>query len=766
MCIRDSINAEYGGDHCRMGNQPGSNNGAPDDQFSEQGYEDFLRRTGAAPAVSESPKSIGKNPIAADEEPADDDLDLFAPSSPKNRSRERSDSTRSQSDTNPFSRPPASALVPITKPSGHKRADSSSNPFSKPVGGAAAEADSSDEEAPDVLSPEVVQRADRTEEKKANDVQVHEVIERAVEALGGESLWVCVSKRGVAYRFSTESSDKDSDHDGLEFGDLCACAATVEAEDGTEYLKIAMGKEGTTYFVPTTLNNRPLLLRLTSEDAIHGETTSIFRVDKDDGAKYCNTPVYDSVHLTEGLDDNHILTSRIVMVGELGHRFALDPWKNRWVPEKTPRGRTQLYPLNLMKENVRHVYRVVSEQGIAFRASPRFHEKLPGDDGVDRGDVLAVHALMKSMTRPHEIWFALVANSVRWLPLTSSDGDDLLQKVETTRSVYTFQVLDRDVNVYKSPDFSDPADASLNEPAHKIITCCAKVAGPAGGGVEFFLLTDGKHWVSNEDEMGEEQLRRVKMMAHPFLYKCVKPVEDNRIFMLPAIDAFKKNADVVTRFKESELIAARLRVEANGVLFILCAKTLTWYPTVECSHRDDSLRDPLFEFSGSRGTLVHLKMDKLGIKDATKACYTNPYIKVSVVNVNGQFLEDHDTPYATQVKDRHLVFGHSVTLDQPLEILQQNPDCALFLEFKHYKKDKHIVSTKCYSLVTQADLERHYQDYKRADDNPQALQLEIYRCEKPTDFSRQNKPSRLSVKELYQHVTLSFTKYQKARKKK
>eukprot|EP00658_Telonema_sp_P-2_P030004 TRINITY_DN22735_c0_g1_i4.p1 TRINITY_DN22735_c0_g1~~TRINITY_DN22735_c0_g1_i4.p1 ORF type:complete len:752 (+),score=182.76 TRINITY_DN22735_c0_g1_i4:234-2489(+) len=750
-----------------MGNQPGAHKS--DDDFSQKGYEDFLRRTGQNPTAS--PKSIVTNPVAKKPDELDpfgddDDLESFADTRSRSKS---SGSKHTRTGSNPFARalpPPADPASPKRSAGAHRRTDSTSNPFAlaiAPVAGAVAE-DPEDPVAP--ADAEAAETKGGTLSPQEQEARAPEVIEAAVEALGGETLWVCTAKRGVAFRFSTDMDDKDDDKEGLDFGDIFASKGVETNESGEEFLEIALGPKATgKYYVPIMNQTADLMMKITCEDAAHGETTSIFRVDRDDGAKFCDTPTYATMAPAEGLEDNHILTSRIVMTGELGHRFALDPWRNRWVPETTMRGRRQLYALNLMKETVREVYRVVAEQGIAYRASPRFHEKLPGDDGVDRGDVLAVNALMKSMSRPHNIWFALVTNSVRWLPLTTIGGDNLLKRIDTSRSEYTFQVLEQGARVYMKPDFSEPAEDRFFFPPHKIITCCAKVAGPAGGTVDFYLLTDGKHWISNEDDLGEEQLRRVKMMAHPYLYKIIKPVEDKRVFAMPDIKGYVKHKEIQTQFKCGDVIAARLRVEANGVLFVLCAKTLTWYPTVEC-HGDGEMRDLLMEPTGARGTLIHVEAQKLGLKDATQSVYSNPYIQVSLVDANGQVLEDHETPFPKQAKEQHLVFNHSCTLAQPYELFEADDGYAIFFEFKHYKRDKHIVSTKCYSFVGAPEIQQHHEDFARTGFQAIPLTLEIYKCEKPTDFARKSTPTRLSVKPLFMHATVSFTSYQKKSKSK
>jgi hypothetical protein len=559
---------------------------------------------------------------------------------------------------------------------------------------------------------------------------------------------------------STSFDDKENDVDGMEYGDICAVSDVVEGENGIDFIQLATGDGDIIYYIPTEADDGlPLMMKLTCEDAVHGETTSIFRVDKDEGVKYLSTPMYED-RLNHGLDDNHVLTVRIVMVGQNGHRFAFDPWRSLWVPERTAKGNMILYALNLMKDNVREVYRVQAAQGIAFRGSPRFHEKLPGDDGLDKGNVVAVCALMKSMTRPHEVMFALVANSVRWVPLTSVDGVELMKKIDFARSEFVFQVKEQGATLFQSPDFGEPLPQKLSLEPHKVVTCCAKVAGPTQG-IDFYLLTNGTHWVSNEDQNGEVQIDRTKMLAHPFMYRCTLRQSEVKYYSVPATNQDAVHTAVL---EEGDLVAARLRVEDNGVLFLLCAKTMNWIPI--CTIADNGPGVGYLESTKQRGTICELRIDKVGLKDAsTGGGYTNPFIEVTLVDKDGVPQEEYETPYATRVNDRHMYFLSTVSMEQPVELMQESDDNAIYFEFKHYKKDKHMVSTKCYSFMTTRELRNYFDEAQRCSEDCVPLRMHIYRSEKPTDYARKWPPVRLSVKELYMHVTLSFKKYVKKSKK-
>ena len=120
-----------------------------------------------------------------------------------------------------------------------------------------------------------------------------------------------------------------------------------------------------------------------------------------------------------------------------------------------------------------------------------------------------------------------------------------------------------------------------------------------------------------------------------------------------------------------------------------------------------------------------------------------------------------DTPFSTARDPQYVKFGHTIVLKSALEQLEQIPGMhvimsmhlfdmtvlgvAVFFEFRHYKPKGEYESTKCYSFMELDEL--------RDGD----VLLEILKCEKPTDFARQKKPQRLSVKDLYLHLKVQLT---------
>merc|ERR1711865_1189164 len=152
------------------------------------------------------------------------------------------------------------------------------------------------------------------------------------------------------------------------------------------------------------------------------------------------------------------------------------------------------------------------------------------------------------------------------VPLTSIDGVELMKKIDCERSEFVFQVKEQGATLFSSPDFGEPLEQKHSLEPHKIVTCCARVPGPTEG-IDFYLLTNGTHWVSNEDQNGEIQIERTKMIAHPFMYRCTLRQDEAKYYALPATN----QAPVATgTLQEGDLVAARLRVEDNGVLFVLC----------------------------------------------------------------------------------------------------------------------------------------------------------------------------------------------------
>lgn len=161
-----------------------------------------------------------------------------------------------------------------------------------------------------------------------------------------------------------------------------------------------------------------------------------------------------------------------------------------------------------------------------------------------------------------------------------------------------------------------------------------------------------------------------------------------------------------------------------------------------CGDRDESYSD----FQNSRaalasvsGTVVSIKLDKIGLKDAQ--VYIDPIMTVLVADPKGNILDKHDTPVATERRVTHVIFGATVYLNISLEDMQRS-NAAIFFEFKHYKPKKKKVSTRCWCFMELNELRRD-----------EEILLEIYH--KPTDLKKK-KLTLHSEKQLYMHLVPSF----------
>mmetsp|Transcript_61511 Transcript_61511/g.158707 ORF Transcript_61511/g.158707 Transcript_61511/m.158707 type:complete len:293 (-) Transcript_61511:180-1058(-) len=140
-----------------------------------------------------------------------------------------------------------------------------------------------------------------------------------------------------------------------------------------------------------------------------------------------------------------------------------------------------------------------------------------------------------------------------------------------------------------------------------------------------------------------------------------------------------------------------------------------------------------------QGTVVALRIDKVGLKDAQE--YIDPFVTVIVADDRTNILDTHDTPVAMERRAQHVVFNHQVYLNISLEDMNRQ-QAALFFEFKHYKPKKKKVSTRCWAFMELSELKRD-----------EEIALEIYH--KPTDL-RKKKLKLHSEKPLYLHLFASF----------
>eukprot|EP01138_Halocafeteria_seosinensis_P010943 gb/GECG01011177.1/.p1 GENE.gb/GECG01011177.1/~~gb/GECG01011177.1/.p1 ORF type:complete len:346 (+),score=46.46 gb/GECG01011177.1/:1-1038(+) len=133
-----------------------------------------------------------------------------------------------------------------------------------------------------------------------------------------------------------------------------------------------------------------------------------------------------------------------------------------------------------------------------------------------------------------------------------------------------------------------------------------------------------------------------------------------------------------------------------------------------------------------------IDIHKIGLKDAE--IYQEPMITVSVADSRGVLTEPpQNTDIADLKERRHVSFDARVYIQTPLDRLVEK-NCAVFFEFKHYKRKKKYVSVRCWSFMEM--------DEVLPEGGP--LALEIY--QKPTDVYRK-KINLHSKKSLYLHLT-------------
>ncbi|EDQ88913.1 uncharacterized protein MONBRDRAFT_32500 [Monosiga brevicollis MX1] len=149
---------------------------------------------------------------------------------------------------------------------------------------------------------------------------------------------------------------------------------------------------------------------------------------------------------------------------------------------------------------------------------------------------------------------------------------------------------------------------------------------------------------------------------------------------------------------------------------------------------------PRINFPGK--TNITIFIQKIQLKDPSQ--YIEPYFTISVKDATGKDLAaPQDTPPTNRKDNDFIHFTQPIEIQLALEDL--SADCAIFLEFKHFKPRKHKTSVKCFSLMELDELIH----------SAQAVPLEIYA--KPTDFKRR-KLHLLTEKKHYLWVMVHLTK--------
>lgn len=142
-----------------------------------------------------------------------------------------------------------------------------------------------------------------------------------------------------------------------------------------------------------------------------------------------------------------------------------------------------------------------------------------------------------------------------------------------------------------------------------------------------------------------------------------------------------------------------------------------------------------------KGTVVAIRIDKIGLKDAQD--YIDPFMTVIVADARANILDSHDTPLARGRCATHVTLNHQVYLNVSHEDMQRQ-QAALFFEFKHYKPKKKKISTRCWAFMELSELKRD-----------EEIVLELYH--KPTDL-RKKKLKLHTEKPLYLYISATFVR--------
>lgn len=140
-----------------------------------------------------------------------------------------------------------------------------------------------------------------------------------------------------------------------------------------------------------------------------------------------------------------------------------------------------------------------------------------------------------------------------------------------------------------------------------------------------------------------------------------------------------------------------------------------------------------------KGTVVSLRLDKIGLKDAQ--FYIDPIMTVLVVDSRGDIMDKHDAPTQAKRRPTHVMLNHTVYLNISFEEMQQC-NASIFLEFKHFKPKKKKISTRCWTFMELSELKRD-----------EEIVLELY--QKPTDLKKK-KLKLHTEKQLYMHLFATF----------
>eukprot|EP00948_MAST-09A_sp_MAST-9A-sp1_P001060 g1060.t1 len=149
---------------------------------------------------------------------------------------------------------------------------------------------------------------------------------------------------------------------------------------------------------------------------------------------------------------------------------------------------------------------------------------------------------------------------------------------------------------------------------------------------------------------------------------------------------------------------------------------------------------PTFKSKNQGDTLIALRFEKIGMKDALK--FIDPVIRLNVYCSGVTVCPPQTTGVAKLVKDSHLFYGSWTFLSISHEqLLAMN--ALLVFEFIHFKPKKKKHSVKCYAIMEMDELVNG------------SVVLELYR--KPTKPKRDPKVHKLhTTKDLFLHLKIKI----------
>eukprot|EP00762_Andalucia_godoyi_P007646 ANDGO_07962.mRNA.1 Axin interactor len=150
-------------------------------------------------------------------------------------------------------------------------------------------------------------------------------------------------------------------------------------------------------------------------------------------------------------------------------------------------------------------------------------------------------------------------------------------------------------------------------------------------------------------------------------------------------------------------------------------------------------------------SFVTVHVSRVGLKDAMR--YVDPFITATVIDAAGTPLEPpQDSPCSRRLKPLYVDFGIDIHVQTPLELLP--PGAAIVLEFKHFKAEKHKLSTRCFTVLDSSYFDKIESMHRQGNKNVWSREAKVPLYKKPTDWTRK-KLVPFTAKPLFMEVIVS-----------